>query len=312
MAVSSRYTSTNLSSWQSDAIANAEDYAHCRQVMRSASKNYSFASNFLPKDKLHHVEALYAFLRVGDDRVDVSHAGFSSSLEAIEDWERLYWRAFECGGSPHPVMSAYLNTALACRIPADTMSAYFQAMKEDLSITRFSTFADLLHYMEGSAMTVGRGMTYIMGIKAPLSYPEVLPYADALSIAMQLSNFWRDIAYDWSIGRVYIPQEDLALFGVSESDLAAGRVTPQFVQLMEFEIERAEDYYRQARLGVHMLAAGQLGVMSGLEVYRSILTIIRRRRYDVFSRRASASKLHKLALVGRAWLNTRFSTAQLP
>ena len=312
MAVGSMYSNVTVSTWKPGAIAAPQDYAHCREVMRSASKNYSFASNFLPPDKLHHVEALYAFLRVGDDRVDVSHAGFSSPLEAIEDWERLYWHAFECGGSPHPVMRAYINTAIECAIPADTMSAYFQAMKEDLSITRFATFAHLLHYMEGSAMTVGRGMTYIMGVKAPLTYPEVLPYADALSIAMQLSNFWRDIAYDWSIGRVYIPQEDLARFGVSESDLAAGRITPEFSQLMEFEIERAEGYYRQARLGVPMLAAGQWGVMSGLEVYRAILTIIRRRRYDVFSRRASANKMHKLALVGRAWLNTRFSTAILP
>jgi phytoene/squalene synthetase len=93
------------------AVASPEDYAHCRAVMRRASKNYSFASNFLPKDRLRHVEALYAFLRVGDDWVDVSHSGFASPLAAIEDWERLYWSAFERGGSPHPVMRAYLNTA---------------------------------------------------------------------------------------------------------------------------------------------------------------------------------------------------------
>lgn len=283
-----------------------QDYFYCRQVMRHASKNYSFASHFLPREKLHHVEALYAFLRIGDDRVDISHGDFASSLAAIEDWERLYWSACEHGNSPHPVMRAYLNTVRQCGIPAETMVPYFRAMKEDLTITRYPTFADLLHYMEGSAMAVGRAMACILGIKSPYCYTDVLPYADALSIAMQLSNFWRDIAYDWKIGRVYIPQEDMQRFGVSEAHLAAGQVTPGFVALMEFEFARTESYYQQARLGVPRLASGQWGVQSGLEIYRSILTVIGLRGYDVFSRRASPNELHKLGLVGRAWLSTRF------
>jgi pimeloyl-ACP methyl ester carboxylesterase len=94
--------------------------------MRSASQRYSFASHFLPADKVRHVEALYAFLRVGDDRVDVSHKGFKSPQAAIEAWERTYWRAFEVGDSQDPVMRAYLNTALECSIPRETMAAYFR------------------------------------------------------------------------------------------------------------------------------------------------------------------------------------------
>ena len=129
-------------------IASAADYAYCAEVMRKASKNYSFASAFLPAENRPHVEALYALLRVGDDRVDVSHEGFDSPLEAIDDWERTYWKAFETGASDHPVMRAYLDTAIKFRIPVDTMVAYFRAMKEDLIYTRFPTFADLLHYMD--------------------------------------------------------------------------------------------------------------------------------------------------------------------
>jgi phytoene/squalene synthetase len=110
------------------STASSEDYAECRRVMREASKNYSFVSRFLPGDKVHHVEALYALMRVGDDRVDVSYKGFVSPLAAIEDWEATYWRAFESGNSPHPVMRAYLNTAQECSIPAETMTAYFRAM----------------------------------------------------------------------------------------------------------------------------------------------------------------------------------------
>ena len=301
--------SLNTPSCDCAGIASSADYEYCRQVMRSASRNYAFASALLPEEQLRHVEALYAFLRVGDDRVDVSHAGFASPLAAIDDWEALYWRAFKNGDSPHPVMRAYLATAYQHCIPVDLMSSYFKAMRQDLTTTRYPTFQDLLGYMEGSAMSVGRAMTYILKIQPHFTFAEVLPRADALSIAMQLSNFWRDIGYDWSIGRVYIPQEDLARFGVSEEDIAARRLTPQWINLLEFEIQRTEGYYQVARLGVPMLASGQWGVMCGLEVYRSILTDIRRPRagrpYDVFSRRAGPSKARKLILAGWAWWNTR-------
>jgi 15-cis-phytoene synthase len=281
-------------------VATAEDYAECRRVMFGASKNYSFASRFLPSHLLRHVEALYALMRVGDDRVDVTYEGFESPLAAIEDWERMYWQAFETGHSDHPVMRAYLASASACGIPAEIMAPYFRAMKEDLTVTRYPTFADLLHYMEGSALPVGRAMMYILGVRSPYTVEETLPYGDDLSIAMQLSNFWRDIGQDWRIGRVYVPQEDLARFGVSEADLAAARITPDFIALLEFEIERTEAYYRDARIGVRRLGTGRVGVMAGLEVYRAILSGIRRNGYDVFTRRAGTTKIQKLGLALRA------------
>jgi phytoene synthase len=286
-------------------IASPEDYAACRQVMRAASKNYSFASNFLPPDKLHHVEALYALMRVGDDRVDVSHDGFASPLAAIEDWERTYWRALEIGDSPNPVMRAYLNTAIECGIPKETMSAYFRAMKDDLTVTRFPTFADLMHYMAGSAIPVGRGITYILGTRAPYRLEDALPGADSLSVAMQLSNFWRDIGQDFEdIGRVYLPQEDMARFEVTEDHLATRRINRNFIQLLEFEFERTEAYYAHAEDSIKMLAAGRWGIMSSLEIYRAILSSIRRNGYDVFSRRARTTRLQKLGLVGKAGWQT--------
>jgi phytoene synthase len=283
-------------------VATPEDYAECRRVMNVASRNYSFASRFLPRDRLHHVQALYALMRVGDDRVDVSHAGFASPRAAIDDWEAAYWQAFETGDSPYPVMRAYLNTALECGIPAPTMAPYFRAMRDDLTITRFPTFADLLYYMEGSAMTVGRAMTFILGITPPATMEESLPHADSLSVAMQLSNFWRDVGQDWRIGRLYIPLEDMARFDVSESDIAGGEVTPGFADLLEFEIQRTERFYLHARAGVRQLAAGRWGVMSGLEIYRAILMDIRRHGYNVFTRRSGTTRLQKLALVAKSRL----------
>ncbi len=279
-----------------------EDYRVCRKIMQTASKNYSFASSFLPAEKLHHVEALYALMRVGDDRVDVSHQGFRSPLEAIDDWERTYQDAFSYGYSDHPVMRAYLNTAYQFGIPMDTMRPYFRAMRDDLTTSRFPRFEDLLYYMEGSAIPVGRAMTYILGVRQPYTIEQALPGADSLSIAMQLSNFWRDIGYDWTIERVYLPQEDLERFGVSESDLAQNRVTSNFIELLEFEFSRTEAYYQTARASVGILASGRWGVMSGLEVYRAILDSIRRNGYNVFQFKAGASTPRKLGLALKALL----------
>lgn len=279
------------------------DYAACREIMQAASKNYSFAARFLPADKLHHVEALYALMRVGDDIVDVHYKG-EAARAAIHHFEEQYWRAFETGTSHHPVLRAYLHTARKFNIPAELMRPYFEAMTEDLSINRFPTFADLLHYMDGSAIPVGRAMAHILGATTP-RVEQVYEQADALSIAMQLSNFWRDVAQDWERGRVYIPQEDLDRFGYTEDDLANRRINSNWIDLMEFEIERAEHYYVSARAGVKQLRSGRWAVMSALEIYRAILTTIRQNRYDVFNFRASATKSQKIGLVMAAWWRKR-------
>lgn len=282
-------------------VATPEDYAACRRVLFAASRNFSFAGRFFSRGVLHHVQALYAFLRVGDDRVDESHQGFASSSAAIEDWEQAYLKAFETLCSSHPIMRAYLNTALACGIPPETMVPYFRSMREDLTVTRYETFDGLMRYMEGSAIAVGRAMTYILGVRPPCSLAEIIPRADSLAVAMQLSNFLRDVGQDWRRGRVYLPGEDLTRFGVTEDDIAAGRVTERFVQLMEFQIERAEGFYRDAVSGVRSLRNGGWGIMIALEVYRSIHDAIRRSNYDVFTRRAGTTRAAKLLLAVRAW-----------
>ncbi|NDJ78021.1 MAG: phytoene/squalene synthase family protein [Chloroflexi bacterium] len=285
-------------------IELANDYAICQQIMQAASKNYSFASRVLPLDRAHHVTALYAVMRVGDDRVDVDHGAFESPLAAIEDWRDSYWRAFETGDSPYPVLRAYLHTADTFDIPPELLTSYFRAMIEDLTITRFPTFDDLLHYMDGSAITVGRVMTHILGTTTP-RISDAYPAADALSIAMQLSNFWRDIGEDWERGRVYIPLEDLEHFGISEDDIAAQRITQPLIDVLEFEIARTERYYDQAREGVPLLASGRLAVQSALDLYHAILPAIRRNGYDVFTQRAGTSRMRKMALLARSWWATR-------
>jgi phytoene synthase len=276
-----------------------QDYAVCRQIMQNASRNYSFSSLFLPADKKVHVEALYAVLRVGDDRVDVSHSGFSSASEAIEDWRTSYWRAFELGDSSNPVLRAYLHTADKFKIPSDLLTPYFRAMQEDLYITRFPKFDDLLYYMEGSAMPVGRVLCHILGTNTE-NVSEAYPFADSLAVAMQLSNFWRDIGEDWHRGRVYLPQNDMEYFGYTEGQIAKGVMNENFVALLDFEIERTRKYYSMAQEGLWLLSSGHWGVMNSLRIYQAILEHIEWNKYDVFTRRAGAPLWRKFWLVGKA------------
>jgi len=122
---------------------------------------------------------------------------------------------------------------------------------------------------------------------------------------MQLSNFWRDVGEDWRRGRVYLPLEDMDFFRYSEADLSEGRVNDQLVDMLEFQFERTESYYRNARQSVTMLDAGRLSVMGALEIYRAILTGIRTNRYDVFTRRAGTNRMQKLYLVMKAYWQIR-------
>jgi phytoene synthase len=124
---------------------------------------------------------------------------------------------------------------------------------------------------------------------------------------MQLSNFWRDIVEDWQRGRIYIPLEDMQRFNYNEDDLNANRLNDNFIRLLEYQLMRTEDYYTEARQSVGMLAGGRWAIMTALNIYQAILTSIRSNRYDVFSRRARASKIEKFRLALNAYWTVRRS-----
>ena len=280
--------------------ASVDDYAVCRRILNDASRNYRFASRLLPRETRHHVDALYAFLRVGDDRVDVAHDGFISPLAAIDAWEASYFRAFEEHDSVNPVMRAYLQTATEIGIPVDTMVPYFQAMRDDTAVMEYDTFEDLLDYVAGSALPVGRSMTRILGVRNVHHLEDAFPEADALAIAMQLSNFWRDIGEDRTRGRVYVPMEDLERFEITIEQLEAAEVDSRLRDMLEFQFERTESFYEKARGGIPNLASGRWAVLSALEIYRAIIDEIRTNGYDVFGKRAGASGGRKLRLCAKA------------
>jgi phytoene synthase len=194
------------------------------------------------------------------------------------------------------VLRAYADTVRACGIEPAHITAFMESMKMDTRVFRYETFRDLEVYTYGSAAVVGLMMCRVVGADDR----QADPHAEALGVAMQLSNFLRDVAEDWRRGRVYLPLEDLKRFGYREEDLAAGVVDGRLVSLMRFEIERARKLYAYADEGIKYIPRGRRWpVMVARELYAGILGRIEARGYDVFSGRAETSRPRKLLVAAR-------------
>lgn len=280
------------------------DYRVCREVMRKASSNYWSASRVCPRDKIPHIEAIYAVLRIGDDLVDEEVATEVSARIAIEGWQKKYWKAFETGDSKYPVLRAFLNTAHTFNISPDLLDLFFRSMIADTATTRYETFDDLLGYMAGSAFPAGRLFSHVFGTKTGI-ISDAYPVSDSLAIAMQLTNFIRDIDEDYQKGRIYIPLKDLDRFKVRENDIGHKHMSTEFVYLLKYEINLAKKYYKQVeRQLMDTWETSHWAIMSSLYIYRYILVDIIQKNYDVFSGRTGATRFQKMRLILSAWLHT--------
>jgi phytoene synthase len=276
-----------------ERLTLAESYDLCRRVQRSHSKTYYFSTQLLPPDVRPHVHALYAFMRYADEIVDNPRATTPeqqlASLEALEDETMTAVVAGE--DVPNPLLRAYAATARERSIEPENISAFIKSMKMDTSVFRYPTYEDLAAYTYGSAAVVGLMMCRVVGVEDERANP----HAEALGVAMQLSNFLRDIREDWARGRVYLPLDDLDRFRYLEEDLGAGVVDERFISLMRFEIGRARGLYEFADEGMGYIPRGRrYPVMVARELYAAILDRIEAQGYDVFARRAETSRLDKL------------------
>jgi phytoene synthase len=257
------------------SLSLAESYELCRKIQKAHSRTYYFSTRLFPAEVRPRVHALYAFMRYADEIVDTPHdLPLDAQLSVLEEFEAETMAAV-CGEQvPNPVLRAYADTVLACGIEPETITAFMESMKMDTRVFRYQTFSDLEAYTYGSAAVVGLMMCRVVGV----AEGKADTHAEALGVAMQLSNFLRDVGEDWRRGRVYLPLEDLAHFGYTERDLALGVVDERFVALMRFEIPRGRRF----------------PVLVARKLYAAILDRIEAQRYDVFSRRAQVSRPAKL------------------
>ena len=267
-------------------------YAASKALNARHGKTYYFSTLFFPPAIRRSVHALYGFVRYPDEIVDNPAPG-TDPAALLSEYRQATLDAMRTGGSDLPVLHAFADMARRHDLPQDYPLAFLDAMAMDLTRTRYETFDALKTYTYGSASVVGLMMCHVVGISDPCA----LAPAHDLGLAMQLTNFWRDIGEDWNTrGRIYLPLEDMERFGYTESMLSQGVVNDQFLDLMRFEIARARDFYAASDLGIpYITPECQLPVKLARVLYSRILDKIEANNYDVFTRRARTSDLEKAA-----------------
>jgi squalene synthase HpnC len=278
-----------LASGSESGVTVEQAYARCALLAQTHYENFTVGSWLLPRDKRPHMYAIYAYCRGVDDLGDEYEGNRMAALDAWEeDLERCY------DGTPrHPFMVALQQTIREFDIPIEPFRMLVEANRMDQTITRHQTYDDLERYCQHSANPVGHLVLYLFGYRDE----ERQALSDHTCTALQLTNFWQDIARDHEMGRVYLPVEDMERFGYTEDMLAAGEFNPQFRDMMAFEVERARDlFFRGLALVDTLDGRLRLDVALFSRGGSRILDAIQKQGYDVLGRRPTISK------AARAWL----------
>lgn len=272
-----------------------EARAYCERLAKTHYENFSVATWFLPSRLRQHFYNVYAYCRISDDLGD-EVGDPQQSLELLDQWESEL-NACYAGSPKHPVFVALAETVKEFGIPQHEFSDLLIAFRQDQTVTRFETFDDILAYCRYSANPVGHLVLYLCGY----SDAERQQLSDNTCTALQLANFWQDVFVDYGKGRIYLPLEDLRRFGVTGEDIAQRRATPQFLAMMEFEVERARDWFAR---GLPLVKIVNRELAIDLELFsrggQEILNAIERQGFDVLRARPEISKSRKLMLVLRA------------
>jgi 15-cis-phytoene synthase len=283
----------------------AASYERCRDLNRRHGRTYYLATHLLPAWKRRHVHALYGFTRFADDIVD--HASDpAASAARLAAWSDRFRDGYAGEPVDDPLLPAVLHTIRVFALDPVDFDVFLKCMAADLTVSQYATYDDLLGYMEGSAAAIGTMMLPILGTDDPARAREP---ARQLGLAFQLTNFVRDVAEDLDRGRVYLPQADLARFGLDRGDLYAARAnrhaTDALKALVAYEIDRARGHYAEAAKGIALLhRSSRTCIRAAFTIYGAILTEIERRDCDVFAGRAVVPTAKRIALAARC-LSTR-------
>ena len=270
---------------------------YCESKAAKSGSSFYYSFRLLPPERRRAITALYAFCREVDDVVDEVHdPGVARAKLA---WWRTEVAAVYEGAPQHPVAQALVPVVRAYRLPREHFDAVIDGMAMDLAQQRYADFADLERYCHRVAGVVGLMSAEIFGYEEA----STAGFARDLGIAFQLTNIVRDVGEDARRGRIYLPQEDLARFGVSASAVLRAREEPGFRELMAFEVERARAWYDRA---MGQLAPrdrkAQRASLAMAAIYRALLDEIARDGYRVLDRRTSLTPLRKLWI---AWRTAR-------
>ncbi len=286
----------------------AESYRAAEIVARRRARNFYYSFVVLPPEKKRGFCAVYAFMRSCDDVSD-GDAAPERKRELLGQWRARLDAAFDGHCDGDSFMPAFHDTVRRFAIPAEFFHWIIDGAEMDLTIDRYRTFDDLYRYCFNVASAVGLVSIRIFGY----SDERAKKYAEYCGIAFQLTNILRDVKEDAEMGRIYLPDEDLARFGYSCEDLKRGVLDDRFRSLMAFETDRAADYYAKARDLLPLVdAASRPALWAMMEIYGRLLKKIIRRRYDVFGGRARLSSSEKASIALKALAMRFFSGQKLP
>ena len=255
----------------------------------------------LPAHKRPFVHALYGFARYADEIVDDLSSTLSDKEKAaqLKSWGDSVLASISTGVSTDHVGAALIDTVRRFNIPQQHFVDFLHSMTMDLTVGTYKTYDDLMEYVYGSAAVIGLQMVPILG---PLSDAAYEP-AKKLGIAFQLANFIRDVGEDLDRGRIYLPLDELAQFGVTEEMLRAKKLTPEITAALKFQIERVRELQRQAEPGIQLLeASSRPCIMAASTLYCGIVDEVEKIGYDVFNKRAKTSTARRLKVALPAFI----------
>lgn len=263
-------------------------------------ENFTLISWLVPRWMRPHIAAVYAFCRTVDD---IGDEASGDRIGLLNRFEGELCAAYS--GTPHhPVIVALQETIRKFDLPKEPFLKLIEANRIDQRKLRYANFGEVLHYCDHSANPVGRLFLMLYGYRDE----EMFKLSDNTCTALQLTNFWQDLKRDYAIGRIYLPQDEMEKFGVSEKDLAQDKASGPLRDLMRFQVERARGYFRDGlplldRVSGHLKVDIALFSRGGL----AILKKIEKLNYDTLSRRPTLSKSEKMRLFLSTLVSQRYT-----
>ena len=267
-------------------------FAQAKAITKKYAKTFYFASLFLPKEKQCVSYAVYAICKISDEAVDnPKDKSLPSDLAKIEE---MIETAYGNGPVDNPLVSAFRHSVKKYNIPKDYFNELIAGMHMDLNKNRYASFDELYLYCYRVAGVIGLIMLKILGYDDARAEE----YAVKLGVALQLTNITRDVKEDFTRGRIYLPQDEMKKYNVSEENIRDARLNESVTSLLKFQIERARLFYAYAGAGIRFLngTRSRFVILVMKQIYAGILDEIEKNRYDVFSRRAHVNNVKKCAI----------------
>lgn len=287
------------------STATSEAFAYCERMAREHYENFPVGSLLVPKSKRRHVYSIYAFARMADDFADEGYETSGSAeaerLVALDDWESKLEDCFH-GQANHPIFVALGQTVRELDLPIRLFRDLLSAFKQDVVKRRYADFDEVLDYCRRSANPVGRLILRLFGYRDE----RLDEFSDCICTALQLANFWQDIAVDLRKDRVYLPADEMARHGVAVDDLRERRFSDRYASLLEFQVERTRALFERGR-SLPSQVRGRLAVelrltwLGGMRILEKIEAM----GYDTLNGRPTITTADKIGLLAKALVSLK-------